>query len=306
MTSEFPVRFAWGGFFLTGALVSLLLLRAGRVSSFSFGLLSLIWLAFDLCGSNLAGLQAHPAAEIFGQGADTVLFLKELPRLGRIYSPSYSLPQQTAARSGLELADGIDPLQFRVYAEYMRPATGVYTQGYSVTLPAFVNGDPTSDNLLARPDARLLGLLNVTHVISAYPLAVTGLQEISRVSETFVYRNELAYPRAWVQPADQVPGQGAVEATELEWTPNHITVRATGPGRLILSEIDAPGWIAQIDGVDTILFNAILFRAVDLPEGNHTVDFIYRPVAFFIGAGVSGTAWTGLLIAWLAWRRRRS
>ena len=59
-------------------------------------------------------------------------------RATRVYSPTYSLPQQAAAHWQIAQFDGVDPFQTRAYVEAAEAATGVPADGYSITLPAFV------------------------------------------------------------------------------------------------------------------------------------------------------------------------
>ena len=305
MTGEFQLRFAWGGLALLGALFILLIYRSERIGNSRFGFFLIGWLLIDLCISNYFGLKFHPTDEIFAQGAGTAAIVQAQEPNTRVYSPSYSLPQQTAARYGLELADGVDPLQLSAYAGLMRSASGVFTPGYSVTLPAFITGDPRVDNRGARPDARLLGLLNVGLVAAEFPLNVEGLEEIGQSSTTFLYRNTFVRPRAWVQPQDAQPGTDVYLPAEVTWSPNRITVNAQGPGRLILSEIGYPGWHAHLDGAPAPLETAIIFRAVDLPSGTHLVEMDFYPLSVFAGAGVSAATWLGILVLWLRERMRK-
>ncbi|MFN2136733.1 MAG: hypothetical protein ACK2UK_12315, partial [Candidatus Promineifilaceae bacterium] len=44
-------------------------------------------------------------------------------------------------------------------------------------------------------------------------------------------------------------------------------------------------------------------RAVYLDAGTHEVLFRFRPWDFFLGVVVSGVAWAGASVAWLAYRR---
>jgi len=93
----------------------------------------------------------------------------------RVYSPSYSLPQHVAQRAGLELADGVDPMQLASYAGLMKAATGTRATGYSVTIPAFPPESNVETALSdATPDARLLGRLNVRYVAAEFPIRVEG------------------------------------------------------------------------------------------------------------------------------------
>ncbi len=70
---------------------------------------------------------------------------------------------------------------------------------------------------------------------------------------------------------------------------------------LFASEVFYPGWTVWIDGSKKEILNADLaFRAVFVPEGRHTVRFLFQPVSFYIGAVLTAlTIFFGLLmIAW--------
>ena len=130
------------------------------------------WLLADITGVNIISLDYRPKNEVIDQGgqvAKTFITTRVLDYF-RTYSPSYSIPQQTAAFYRLEMADGVDPLQLRSYSDFMQKASGISSNGYSVTLPPFETGDPDTDNRGAVPDARLLGLLNVRFVAAQFPL----------------------------------------------------------------------------------------------------------------------------------------
>jgi hypothetical protein len=63
-----------------------------------------------------------------------------------------------------------------------------------------------------------------------------------------------------------------------------IDVANSGNGLLFLSESYYPGWEAYINGRRTKIFRAnYIFKAIQLPEGNHHVEFIYNPNSFRIG-----------------------
>ena len=167
----------------------------------------------------------------------------------RVYSPTYSLPQQAAAYWGIAQFDGVDPFQTRTYVEAAEAATGVRAGGYSVTIPAFVaeGEDQTEPETLAtvncdaplRPD--LLGAWLVTHVVAACPLEAEGLALEARIGEVYVYRNTYA------------PDAG------LAWDgPNRVTVTLRAPtagplyavanGRWRDAPDDPPGLPGPLDG----------------------------------------------------------
>ncbi len=68
----------------------------------------------------------------------------------------------------------------------------------------------------------------------------------------------------------------------------------------MLTDAYYPGWVATLDGRPTPILRAdIMFRAVELPEGIHTVEFRFEPRPVTIGLWVSGLAWGIVLITLL-------
>jgi hypothetical protein len=73
-------------------------------------------------------------------------------------------------------------------------------------------------------------------------------------------------------------------------------------GWLILADTDYPGWVATVDGEPTPIYRAnVLFRAVQVSAGEHTVVFDYSPYWLVPGALVSAVS---LLILLLLFRLR--
>jgi len=81
---------------------------------------------------------------------------------------------------------------------------------------------------------------------------------------------------------------GTLQPAEIsEYDNNRVVVRtpngSTG-GHLVLADVYFPGWTATIDGQPTTVLRANgLFRAVELPPGEHTVVFSYRPLSVRVG-----------------------
>jgi hypothetical protein len=70
-----------------------------------------------------------------------------------------------------------------------------------------------------------------------------------------------------------------------------IYTRSELDGWLLLADAWYPGWVARIDGKSVpLLHGDYLFRAVQLPAGEHAVEFVYRPAVFYAGAAVSAMA----------------
>lgn len=63
-----------------------------------------------------------------------------------------------------------------------------------------------------------------------------------------------------------------------------ISTMSKSDSILFLSDPFYPGWKALVDGVDTPIYRAnYAFRAVVLPKGKHSVEFIYDPLSFRLG-----------------------
>jgi hypothetical protein len=214
----------------------------------------------------------------------------------RVYSPSYSLPQQTAIAYDLNLVDGVDPMQLQTYAEYMEQASGVPREGYQVTIPTYASGNPPRDNIPFLPDLSALGKLNVAFLVAEYDINMEGLKLAGIVDGTRIYRNPELRPRAWVQPSDTPIGSEFLPAEINYWSPNRIEITAQGSGMLVLSEIAYPGWRVMVDGVDRpIISLENLFRGVKLDSGRHRIVFQFIPVSLIFGLIISFVG----IVTWL-------
>lgn len=298
ITGEISLNFAWGAGALLASTVWLGLGLSHRLPSKVWLVGLFVLCLVDWAVVNQSLFAPRPTVRVLSQGAETVEYLAARPGLFRVYSPSYSLPQQTAAFYGLELADGVDPLQLEAYAEYMEQAIGVPRSGYSVTLPQFEQGDPVVDNRDFLPDPLALSWLNVRYVAAEFDLAVEGLTLVRRFGHTRLYENQFTKPRAWVQPVAETKDSTLLPANVIEWTPNRIVVEAEGPGVLVLTEIAYPGWRVWVDEVRADAETAVmdLLRGVALGEGRHTVAFVYQPVEVYLGLSLAVSAILGLLL----------
>ena len=143
-------------------------------------------------------------------------------RANRIYSPTYSLEQQTAELYGLRLFGGVDPFQLAGMNEAIREAGGVPDVGYSVVQPPLVGviGDDLSTaNRDSRPDPVKLAEWDVSHVVAAYPLDVDGLRLVDTVEGVYVYANEAS-------PDEQIPSLTGIPSSETIEEINRLTVIA--------------------------------------------------------------------------------
>lgn len=206
--------------------------------------------AADVLWADVRLIEGRSRQEWLDPYRDLAEYLREAGAV-RVYSPSYSLPQQAAVYWKIAQFDGVDPFQFSAYVRAAETATGVYASGYSVTIPAYEpppDGEKlTEAEILASANrnatirADLLGQWLVTHVVSAFPLAADGLALDAQIGDVYVYRNAYAPDVA------------------LAWDgPNRVTVRAAEPvsgalyavaaGRWQDHEGEPPGLPGAVDG----------------------------------------------------------
>jgi hypothetical protein len=275
-------------------------------------------------------------ADAFAPGQPVAAYLSRQPGLFRTYSPSYSLPAHVAAQHGVQTADGVEPVHLARYDRFMElaggygPALGDRAGHFNVTVPPFPLDQPIEAAWRGiQPDARLLGLLNVEYVVSAFPMTAEGLQPVDDALPaqpvTYVYRNANVLPRAWVLPetaaapfltsdagpwwAEQLDALAAASAARVGAATDSasvqdyqadrivVTARLAQPGTLVLSENWYPGWHAQVDGAERpVVPVAGLLRGVALEAGEHTVVLTYRPAWAPIGIGISLAAGLGIVV----------
>jgi uncharacterized membrane protein YfhO len=85
-----------------------------------------------------------------------------------------------------------------------------------------------------------------------------------------------------------------------------IAVETDQPGYLVLPDAYYPGWQATVDGQPQPIWRAnYAFRAVYVPAGQHTVQFVFDPLIWKVGLVVSGMTLL-VLLGWagLTWRKR--
>jgi hypothetical protein len=86
-------------------------------------------------------------------------------------------------------------------------------------------------------------------------------------------------------------GKGITPATIRLYSPLRVIVESESPqdGLLVLTDSYYPGWRAFVDGQEEpILHGNYLFRALPVPAGVHTVEFVYTADSFKTGLLIGG------------------
>ncbi|MDE2237179.1 MAG: YfhO family protein [Elusimicrobia bacterium] len=97
-----------------------------------------------------------------------------------------------------------------------------------------------------------------------------------------------------------------IPASIVSYAPHRVEVKVQAPaaGWVFLSDTYFPGWEAAVDGTPAEILRAwVMFRAVAVPPGSHTIVFTYRPLGLWIGAVIS-LAFAFLILALWAFARR--
>jgi O-antigen/teichoic acid export membrane protein len=304
------------------------------------GLLAVVLLTVDLFSFGIA-FNTAADTRVLDFVPQSIAAIKVDPTLFRVvtYGDDDTLPSNTNMLFGLHDMRGYDTIILREYVDYVEliePQRGI---PYSKVAKLFDQGSLASPlldllNVKYVLTSKSVSLPNWTlHAqgdgIRVYRnervmprvFVVDGRQIVDdRIQALAAIRAPGFDPRrqAVVEGAPATLGGarptstlGSLQAAEvLSYENNRVVVQTpaeSAGGVLVLADVSFPGWIATVDGAPTTVLRANgLFRAVELPPGEHTVVFSYRPLAVRIGAlltAISVAILLGLVGLTLASRR---
>ncbi|MEW6717422.1 MAG: YfhO family protein [Chloroflexota bacterium] len=294
-----------------------------------------LWVMVDLL---VAGWGLNPVieADFYRQPSPSAAQVRELVGEGRLYLPTKeedslkydrffrfdtfdTVEDWTALRAtllpNLNLLDGIpsannyDPLLPERYARWMDQLSVVEVGSQEYMLG-------------------LMGVSVVERLDSSYPAGVRfeSLSGGKRWRWAICAHPAQDADDAWVQVVEEkksvgdwvvlegieqagIPGcasQGDTYIETIALQPDRLefVLEAPSSGWLVISDVWYPGWQAQVDRRAVPILRAdYLFRAVEVPVGEHTIILVYKPSWLFVGMVVSVLAlcvWAGL---WVVLRR---
>lgn len=177
-------------------------------------------------------------------------------------------------------------------------------------------------------DLAFWDVAGVTTLVSGHPVEIPGWElALARPEGTcmyeqagyWIYRNTEAFPRAFAVAGPAIresDREALLQVTSREtvapradmdhvvirrYAPTHVVVDVSGASfrDLILTDSWSPDWKAYVDGRPVPSRREwYLFRSVHVPEGDHTVEFRYRPAALYAGFA-TGAAGLLATVAWL-------
>ncbi len=99
-------------------------------------------------------------------------------------------------------------------------------------------------------------------------------------------------------PGIDLTDDAPIAARVTAFAPEAITIHADAPhaGILSIALPQYPGWYASIDGTSSEILRAYgSLSALVLPPGDHTVQLVYNPLSYRIGAALSLLTWAAIL-----------
>ena len=314
---------------VTGVVVAFLV-TLRRFSPRALAVLAVGWIAVDLLWFAWGFNPAIPA-DLYYPATNAIRTLQSEASRFRVLGLATVLPPNTADVFGLDDARGVDFTTLRRYEELITGRAGDFYFFQS------------ADRLPAS-----FPLLNVKYTLfpERLPAAPEGF-ELFYDSEIAIYRNTRVLDRALIVfdhevvadpadmlarvrsgsfdpsrsvlleeppapvPQDSAPAVPGAEARIVAYEPDRVVVEARlpRPGFLLLLDNHYPGWRAFADGRERPIQRAdYSFRAVALPAGSATVEFLYQPLSFRIGVAVALMMAAFLTLLWVreARRERRS
>ena len=225
-------------------------------------------------------------------------------------NPSYLIVQNTSTHSLLWL----DGLSFRTgSAETVGYVleSGVYSTMVSLQHPdwiasrfAIYQREPAWGH--AWPVKQVIAMSSSAFLealyTAAYPLNLADTAYIDAADES-------DYLQTWPDLLSTAFDRNAGVHT-LDMRPNSLSlsVESAGPAFLVLSEVDYPGWSAQIDGQKSRLLRVNhALRGLIVPAGVHSVRITYQPRSVIWGTilAIVGLG-CAITLAWLCSRSARS
>jgi len=253
-----------------------------------------------------------------GQSTEEILspteefdFLLEDDEMFRIheYSENGIVPSYLGMRIGVQTIKGSESLKLQYFGEILNELINDPTADYNTKILGLLNVKYIFfEELIDYDDLSLVK--NFEHTYYYYT------DEQPELGYSYVYENKLLMPRAFVVPDAKVITEAEEIKNELKefnpkeyvileedftnldndaeykeaeityYSPNKVTVNVNmdSPGFLVLGDTWYSGWEAYDNGEETHIFKTnYVQRSVYLLEGEHEIEFVFKPLSYKIG-----------------------
>ncbi len=228
--------------------------------------------------------------------------------------------QNGAGEVGLQSVFGYNALEVAANQAFMASVPDPRSTAYDILgvayvisggpLDAFAVGDHSLELVGSSPSAwayrreRPLSIARLAYEVEVIPDADAARARVHEPGfdpAATVILSDIPPCTPGPAPAAVQGGSRVVASAPGYW---RVAVISPVPSLLVLAETAYPGWRVTIDGEAARPLTAYTaVHAVCVPAGEHTVEWIYRPLTFPIGGAISMAAL--VLVGWSAARRRR-
>lgn len=216
---------------------------------------------------------------------ESVKFLKKDKKFFRIFTADAG-DKARIRNYILSTIPEINYLTEKSYLNYVPPNTGVF-----FNVPTMNIYSPLS--IVNKSEFFKLAKFNVSHIFSSADLTDTNLSFIKDIQMPFslphlrIYRNDDYVGHAFFA-AEKEQKHLPVEILHYDNNKVKIKKNINAKGHIVLSDINYSGWAVFVDGIRSEIYSTnSMTRLVNVARASEKVVFIFSPLSFTIGIGVS-------------------
>ncbi|MCS6885305.1 MAG: YfhO family protein [Acidobacteriota bacterium] len=340
LSMQFELRINNYGLFLPAAVVLCILLLTFQANISPRRLLAFIVLilATELWWNGTQYNRSYPRTQLYAPTKVTNFLLERLSTTAvpsRVLVVPAELGGKLAERGRRIVAPPNTLLPYRIAT--ISGKDQLFPKWYR-TLTALVEPqEELSHVVFSHPVSPLYDLLGVKYFLTRAENSLNNYREIFLEEGVKVYQNDKAMPRVFfaediIKTSSQaeaisllysvdlrhtvvVEAQGdfcAATGSEMaeitKYSNNRVVVKTASTARgtqlLVLTDTWYPGWEVRIDGQKAELLRAnVALRAVAVPAGSHTIEFVFRPQTLRRGAITAIIVSLASLIGFIKFRR---
>lgn len=260
-----------------------------------------------------------------------ITFLKNQSKPFRVMATDRRiLPPNSSSAYEIESVEGYDPLYLKDYGQFV----SIWQSGNPQAISGSFNRIITPQNY----STNIVNLLNVKYVLTFDEIYKEGFVKVLEEGQTKLFINNNSLPRAFfvkevlknasrtdefrklISPdfdfaslATSVDFEfkesilnSSVEFLNYSDSDFALITKSDKRAPLLVSNINYPGWQLTIDGQKSPIYSAnTIFQLAIVPEGEHLLEFKFRPKSFYNGLYLSTAAVVATTLATTyLWRKK--